>query len=533
MDESMLTPAKERDAQHFDAGAGPSTVGDSNTFATPHFPGVRPQIATVPHPMITPLRARISEMEARLQELEEGAPNAITQHQADACMQQLAQAFHQLQTMTAQIPQRVDEQIQSNLAPFAQQLHQEVGGVHAALTATQQAATQAQNAAQFTAQLGQQMANAAPMMLAAPVMPAATPPITMPPLPLTLPTPNTASIAAPAIAAPMLATTDADPPMLADFASDHAANPMNPRLPLYTGATDPDLWIRQVKASFAANRTPEDQKGPWMVTALRDAAAEFWLIQCADTIAPTPHNVADKLRKRFRPPSYLHNLMARLTALKMQAGNFSAYADKFLLLTAQIPDLADSIKMSLFLNGLAPSYRLPVDLRDAATFAQLLETARRVDATMRFTTATNLHVSLDTANTAAARFRSSRTSQFQPNGRGYGRGQGSRGRGQWRSGSRTSRAPSVRPDQKGWGNQPAQQFRGPPRDQSRSLSQPRANTCNTCGKPGHFARDCYQNQNAQGARSNQYANAQGRGRGRGGNTWRGRGRGPAQGNASR
>ena len=81
----MLTPAKERDAQHFDAGAGPSTVGDSNTFATPHFPGVRPQIATVPHPMITPLRARISEMEARLQELEEGAPNAITQHQADAC----------------------------------------------------------------------------------------------------------------------------------------------------------------------------------------------------------------------------------------------------------------------------------------------------------------------------------------------------------------------------------------------------------------------------------------------------------------
>ena len=505
MEVDGTTPGKGKGAPT-DVG-GPSATAESSIPSTPMQSGARPQIGTVPHPMVTPIRSRMHELEARLQELETAAPTAISQQQADACMQQLALAFQQLQAMTAQIPKAIDERIQNNLLPLAQQMHENVGGVGAALLASQQAAANAQNAAHFTAQASQQIQQFGEQFS------------------------NVAGLAAPAVT--MMPNPPMPPPearMLEEEFSNPEpipnANPMNPKLPPYSGAEDPDFWILQVKACFAANKTPEDQKGPWMVCALRGEAAQFWLIQCAEKVPALPHLIAEKLRARFRPPSYHHNLMARLTALKMQAGNFSAYADKFLLLTAQLPELADKTKMSLFLNGLAQPYRLPVELRDATTFDEVLETARRVDATMRSAPSTNLHVSLETANTAAARFRSSSSWQSQSTGRGYGRGQGYRGRGRWRSGSRNPRAPSVRPEERERGNyQNAQPPRGPPRDQSRSMSQPRVGNCSTCGKPGHWARDCYQN------KFHPDANAQGRGRGRGGNTWRGRGRGPPQGNA--
>ena len=128
-----------------------------------------------------------------------------------------------------------------------------------------------------------------------------------------------------------------------------------------------------------------------MIIALRDKFASFWLMQCTYSVTPTAHHVADQLRARFRPPSYQHNLMARLTAFKMQSGNFSAYVDTFLLLTAQITDLTDSVKQSIFLNGLAPTYRLHVTLGNPTHFDDLLELARRVDASLRSQPAPILH----------------------------------------------------------------------------------------------------------------------------------------------
>ena len=335
------------------------------------------------------------------------------------------------------------------------------------------------------------------------------------------------ALAAPLLAAPLPPLMPAAPP------ADPPANPLDPRLPPYSGAHDPELWIRQCKAAFAAHNTPEDRKGLWMITALRDEAASFWLMQCADSVTPTAHHVADKLRARFRPPSYQHNLMARLTALKMQSGNFSAYVDTFLLLTAQITDLTDSVKQSIFLNGLAPTYRLHVTLGNPTHFDDLLELARRVDASLRSQPAPILHPAFETANTAAARFRTnSRPGQPFSFGRQFNRPTSARGSGPPRSNSRQSRPQFTRADL-GRGYQPnAPASRGPSRDRPRSSSVPRV-ICNICSKPGHYARDCYQNPAAQPHRGAANAYQQNRGRGRGGGSQRGRGRATPPGNASR
>ena len=278
----METPAKG----HAPAQAGPSDTPTQLTPMTPLFRPTESQSVTVahPHPMITPIRARMQEMEARLRDLENPAPSALSQQQTDACMHQLAQAFEQLQSISAQIPQQVERQIYQNIAPIAQQFHQEAGTaqatltataqhinqeaehIHAALAASQLAASQAQQAAQFTAQHAQAVQNIA----------IAPPPALAP----------TTAIAAPALAAPMITDLPLMPAAPLHI-PDAPAHPLDPRLPPYSGAHDPELWIRQCKAAFAAHNTAEDRKGLWMVTALRDEAASFWLMQCADTVQPT------------------------------------------------------------------------------------------------------------------------------------------------------------------------------------------------------------------------------------------------------
>ena len=548
----METPAKGKES----AQADPSDTPTQLMPMTPLFRPTDSQSVTVAHthPMITPIRARMQQMEARLRDLENFAPSALSQQQTEACMQQLAQAFDQLHSLSAQIPQQVARQIYQNIAPIAQQFHQEAGtaqatftataqhinqeaeNIRAALVASQLAASQAQQAAQFTAQQAQNVQNitfAVPAAPAAPAVPTAPAPIP--------------AYAAPAVAALPLQATAPMEPLLAPMVNplpflpatplptpDAPAHPSDPRLPPYSGAYDPELWIRQCKAAFAAHNTAEDRKGLWMVTALRDEAASFWLMQCADTVQPSAQNVADKLRARFRPPSFQHNLMARLTTLRMQAGNFSAYADNFLLLTAQISDLSDSVKQAIFLNGLAHNYRVHISLATPANFDDLLELTRRVDTSLRTQPASILHPAFDSAPTAAARFRTNARSSQHTNHRPSSRAPSASGRGPPRSHSRQSRPTTPRRDFPQSTPTNAPSSRGPSRDRPRSASAPRV-TCNICGRPGHFARDCYQNTAAPQGRGAANANQSRNGRGNRGNSQRGgrSGRAAPQGNASR
>ena len=46
-----------------------------------------------------------------------------------------------------------------------------------------------------------------------------------------------------------------------DAYNDHLGNPVNPRLPPYTGGEDPGLWLLQVQALFQAHQTPAAQQG--------------------------------------------------------------------------------------------------------------------------------------------------------------------------------------------------------------------------------------------------------------------------------
>ena len=117
-------------------------------------------------------------------------------------------------------------------------------------------------------------------------------------------------------------------------AMDRTATPRNPKLPPYDGGQDPALWLDQYNACFIANHTPDDQRGPWMITALRGEACRYFFQECkaADT---TPTYIVDRLKARFRSHIYLFELDAKLNALKMRAGRFQEFCEAFTALALQ------------------------------------------------------------------------------------------------------------------------------------------------------------------------------------------------------
>ena len=70
-----------------------------------------------------------------------------------------------------------------------------------------------------------------------------------------------------------------------DANNDHIGNPVNPRLPHYTGAEDHGLWLLHVEVLFQVHQTPAAQHGLWMVTAFRGPAIRFWFVECAGQLA--------------------------------------------------------------------------------------------------------------------------------------------------------------------------------------------------------------------------------------------------------
>ena len=276
-----------------------------------------------------------------------------------------------------------------------------------------------------------------------------------------------------------------------------------------------------------------------MVTALKGEAARYWLIQCAHRgEVATPENIAKHLLARFRPPSYHHNLMARLTALRMQSGNFNAYAEQFLQLTAQIPDLNAQTQLSLFLNGLAQQYRVQIEMRDITEFDKTLEAARKLDAILRTTQAGTQLAQVDLAGASAMRF------QRGYRGRGFSKSRGSgHSRGYQSYGTPERRAPRSSSQSSSRSNQSRDR---PSRSTSRPGSQstvrdpaqrPSSQThavakCFNCGRSGHLQRDCT-SLAKKTVTFDAQAKFNGPSKARGGYSGRGRDRGSNQGNASR
>ena len=77
---------------------------------------------------------------------------------------------------------------------------------------------------------------------------------------------STAGQALPLVSAHAAAGMSMDP----DPYNDHLGNPVNPRLPTYTGVEDPGLGLLQVQTF-----------GLSMVTAFSGPAMKFWFVECA------------------------------------------------------------------------------------------------------------------------------------------------------------------------------------------------------------------------------------------------------------
>ena len=166
--------------------------------------------------------------------------------------------------MAEQLPHAIDERVQQNVVPIANQIRESASGLNTLFSATQQMASQAHDAAQFTARAHQEI-----QQLGAHI--------------------GQIAFAAPALAAPPLGAPTSQQPMedtarmLEDEFSNLAdhfpeSSTANPKLPMYSGADDPDMWIKRVKSCFCANSTPADRQGHWMVCALQGEASNFWHI---------------------------------------------------------------------------------------------------------------------------------------------------------------------------------------------------------------------------------------------------------------
>lgn len=146
-------------------------------------------------------------------------------------------------------------------------------------------------------------------------------------------------------------------------------------------ATHVRMWVTMVKNYFAACNTPHEQKLPYAVALLREAALVWYQGLDAAQVPDTFESFCTSLIEYYQPISAQMAARDELANLK-QTGTVKEYTDVFKRVVANIPDLSSSEKMDRYERGLKDNIRVHVALADPSTFEDWVKRAEKVDEIM-------------------------------------------------------------------------------------------------------------------------------------------------------